>query len=115
MYREEKLRAQGLDPEQFRDSNSQEEARLKLDLTQPEQPTPARVTCGQPTPGEPTQSSAESRRQSVAGAGVGSDRESGVSSTPVPPCLGVPIVTHSKGRKEGGSCISIQSIVFADF
>ena len=116
--REDKLRAQGLDPAQFQDnssSSSLEEARLVLDLTQSQTatptttpttatpPAPATSTRGQVTMGDKPQSAAGSRGGRVAGGEEvgGGERDEGVSSTPLPPALGVPIVTHSKGSREG--------------
>ena len=106
--REEKLREQGLDPEQFREgsSSSLEEARLELDLPHSELTTTApaatatatAATSGQVTLGEQTQASSVSSRGWGVAGGAGPE---GLSSTPLPPCLGVPIVTHSKGNKEG--------------
>ena len=72
--------------------------RLELDLTQSELGSP-HATRGQVTLGDQPHTSADGRGGSVAGE-VG-DGEDGVSSTPLPPALGVPIVTHSKGSKEG--------------
>ena len=121
-YREEQLRAQGLDPSQFRESSSFDERCLRLDLGCgiPRETT---ATHGQSTEdsrtavaGMPQTSHMDTvgvrggRRTAVelSGVGVGDvgdkdkDKDKDTpSSTPLPPSLGVPIVTHSKGSKEG--------------
>ena len=124
------MRAQGLDPALFREnssSSSLEEPRWVLDIAHSEagmNTTPlhtATATRGQVSLGG-LQTATGSRGGSVAGAGsrggsvagAGSRGGSvaggkdvwegdgdGVSSTPLPPALHVPIVTHSKGHREG--------------
>ena len=106
-YREEQLRAQGLDPSQFRDSNSFEEGALHLDLECgiPSETT-ATASHGQTTE-EGSRTTVDARVGGVGVAGGGCDvgdkdkDKDTPSSTPLPPSLGVPIVTHSKGSKEG--------------
>lgn len=123
-YREEEMRAQGLDPAQFRDSSSVDDRILRLDLLGSDIESTTTSTRG----GE--RNSRESRQDYTAGqqvngnsdtvglgnggkstliAGFGTSDVCGVedkdkdtpSSTPLPPPLGMPIVTHAKGRKEG--------------
>lgn len=129
--REEQLRAKGLDPSQYRDSsNSLEERGLNLDLevshSEVATTTTNVVSQGQTTMGEnsrvlrPEQSQtttelrdrliqedSEAKGNGVGNRGRGSSRLTATadypSSTPVPPSLGVPIVTHSK-RHQDGKC-----------
>ena len=127
------MRAQGLDPAQFREnssSSSLEEPQWVLDIAHSETgtsttpPHTATATHGQVSRGDGLQTATGSRGGGVAGAesrgggvaGAGSrgwgvaggkgrkefwEGDEGVSSTPLPPALHVPIVTHSKGHGEG--------------
>ena len=118
-HREEEMRAQGLDPAQFRDSSSVEDRTLRLDLlgiTHNEVEPTTRGECisrdsrqnGQQTNGtSDAVGLGGGKSKLIAGlgasdvCGVGDKDKDTPSSTPLPPPLGVPIVTHSKGRKEG--------------
>lgn len=112
------MRAQGLDPAQFRDSSSVEDRTLRLDLlgiTHSEVEPTTRGECipresnrnGQQTNGTSDTSDGKSKliagfgATDVCGVGDKDKDKDAPSSTPLPPPLGMPIVTHSKGRKEG--------------
>ena len=121
-YREEQLRAQGLDPSQFRESSSFNERCLHLDLecgipretsataTRDQSTEDSRTAVdGQPQTSHVDTVGVRGGRPAAGGVGVGGGCDVGgkdkdkdtPSSTPLPPSLGVPIVTHSKGSKEG--------------
>lgn len=129
-YREEEMRAQGLDPAQFRDSSSVEERTLRLDLlgiTHSEAETTtrgehiSRESSRSGRSGQQTNGTSEAvglgggKSAGLDVCGVGDKDKDAPSSTPLPPPLGVPIVTHSKGRKEGKCMYTIVYVLHLSF
>ena len=126
--REEKLRAQGLDPDQYKDTDSTEGRNLRLDLAggpHCEATTTAATTdssgaqitvVGRPDHPQAASSHSDPLRNEGRSAGAtvvsgGMDEKDAPSSTPLPPSLGVPIVTHAKRNQEGRCTIVCRSLV----
>ena len=102
------MRARGLDPGQFRDPEEDIGHKdLRLDL--PPEGAKGRETeesavasrAGQRGSGAGKPSATLQRGTREVTAAVAVEDKDTPSSTPLPPPLGVPIVTHSKSHKEG--------------
>lgn len=127
LYRDEKLLAQGLDPRQFKDPEDGKQQEIKLvfpplpefsgGTASPSEQTPVRTksAIAKKAPSEYLQRTGEPMvERTDAQLEEVNDRDL-PSSTPAPPPLIVPIVTHAKGSTEGQSAPTLEVSVLNVF